>query len=536
MKINIVLLIFSFFLCLEYPSVQAQNTDFIASPIEISTYTDTLNGQVFLVHTVLRGHTLYSIAKTYKCHYQDIRKDSPDTEVKIGEALYIPFHKSLFSNKETPVWKAFTGIKPQILERESPNASVTLLEEPISIEEVEEKLDNQKIPTKTPVPVKAKTVKIERKAHKDTLNISLMLPLYSYEALSLDSIASASNGSSKPTFIKSYIYLPFYEGASLAWAQEIQELQELQESSASPTESPVFNLNLYDVTEAPSSLSKALKDPALASSDVIISAIFAQEFNTLQAFASKHKIPLVHPISERDSMANNFAYFLQFTPSFSTQMKLLADYIKSDHPHSKYLLLSDSNPNNLKKALQLKSHLPKSKLLTINSFAYKTLASLPRDSSYVLCGFTDKEILLLNTFIALRRCPASVTLIGPSKWTNFDKIEFDFFLKNRFTSYANFYADRNDSNIRDFEKDFYHWYHTAPNDLAYQGYLCMRWILSALKTYNTDFMYYAPSIETNDFPFNQFNFQMRLGGNGLENQKIRIFKLGRSGYTEILKK
>ncbi|MEG2665465.1 MAG: hypothetical protein RSA02_00415 [Bacteroidales bacterium] len=217
-------------------------------------------------------------------------------------------------------------------------------------------------------------------------------------------------------------------------------------------------------------------------------------------------------------------------------MKLLADYIKSDHPHSKYLLLSDSNPNNLKKALQLKSHLPKSKLLPINSFAYKTLASLPRDSSYVLCGFTDKEILLLNTFIALRRCPASVTLIGPSKWTNFDKIEFDFFLKNRFTSYANFYADRNDSNIRDFEKDFYHWYHTAPNDLAYQGYLCMRWILSALKTYNTDFMYYAPSIETNDFPFNQFNFQMRLGGNGLENQKIRIFKLGRSGYTEILKK
>lgn len=71
------LLVFSFILFVW--SISAQNYE-------------TINGKQFIVHQVVKGNTLYSIAREYNVNMSDILNNNPDAEsgIKIGQSIYIP--------------------------------------------------------------------------------------------------------------------------------------------------------------------------------------------------------------------------------------------------------------------------------------------------------------------------------------------------------------------------------------------------------------------------------------------------------------
>lgn len=66
--------------------------DFVATPVEVSTEKVKVQGIVYYLHKVLKGHTLYSISKAYGVDAEDIRKANPSLQegLKAGMLLYIP--------------------------------------------------------------------------------------------------------------------------------------------------------------------------------------------------------------------------------------------------------------------------------------------------------------------------------------------------------------------------------------------------------------------------------------------------------------
>ncbi len=74
--------------------------------IKISGVKKTRNDSTFYLHTVKRGHTLFSISRAYKVSQQEIRKInhlSSSSAIKKGQVLYIPVPTTTFSYLEHKV-------------------------------------------------------------------------------------------------------------------------------------------------------------------------------------------------------------------------------------------------------------------------------------------------------------------------------------------------------------------------------------------------------------------------------------------------
>lgn len=219
---------------------------FQAKPVYISNVADTVLGRVYLVHQVGEGHTLYSIGRAYKTSFDKMLKDSPDNQVDIGEYIYIPYQEGMLP--KGTVLKRFTDKKPWVviyLERSGESDAVsfpptaTVSDKPEQTEpqsaaesatppahaaieaasqdmlEIEHSSvggmdDEMSEPYSDSVSITVEDTRREsvpeqliEKEPQDTLDIALMLPLYG----------------NRPDDRRAYVYLPFFEGASIAWLE-----------------------------------------------------------------------------------------------------------------------------------------------------------------------------------------------------------------------------------------------------------------------------------------------------------------------------
>ncbi len=72
--------------------MEAAAQDFEATPVEISADKVNISGNVYFIHKVLKGHTLYSISKAYGVSIDTIMQANPSLSegLKAGMLIYIP--------------------------------------------------------------------------------------------------------------------------------------------------------------------------------------------------------------------------------------------------------------------------------------------------------------------------------------------------------------------------------------------------------------------------------------------------------------
>ena len=438
--------------------LSAQNpAGFQASPVYISRYVDTVSGKVYFVHQVQKGHTMYSIGKAYQASAEDMLKDSPDNQVQIEEYIYIPFKASLVAEGVTLL--PFEGRRPwavallekrdmQDSDRAEAEADRNDSEEGMTVfadsalfaeTEVEDVLDT-----------------LDVKDYRDTLNIALMLPLYS----------------STPDNRRAYVYLPFMEGAGLAWlehrnpgffAEPTPVADSTQEAEADlapmpadePAEevapAPYLRLEVYDLTESANRLDEILEDSAFARTDAIMAAAYAVQYPKIDSFAALHRIPVIHPVSERDSMSARNPFFVQLCASYQTQRQAIARLIQQYHPKAKVLILSDSTPSEQKKAQKMLELLPSAEYRMFSPELETDLEELSSSTPYVIVPFFAKEITAVKTVLPLRQSK-NITIVAPATWLDYSSIELAYFLQNNLTIYTTFLPNENDATYKEFAK------------------------------------------------------------------------------------
>ncbi len=228
------------FLCAVFLMVQAQQKDaqqgsgFQASPVIVSNYYDIENGKYFRVHIVEKGHTLYSIAKAYKCAVSDIIKTSSDNTISIGEAVRIP----LFSQEDI---KSFVRY----------NVSDTLAKNQQLAQAADEIQAAPTVPiNETDISIKSQSTseKYLPLQPKDIINISLMLPLYTSDI-------------NFPK--KQYYFLTMLEGVLVA-------VEENNANNTQDIKGPKINLNVFDLTEDEISWNNVKNDKRFLDSDIIL--------------------------------------------------------------------------------------------------------------------------------------------------------------------------------------------------------------------------------------------------------------------------
>lgn len=102
MKYLLTILLSAVLCCSNIQHLPAQ--EFIATPVEISSEKVRIKGELYYVHKVLKGQTLYSIAKTYEVTTDDINKANPSLieGLKSGTMIYIPAATGKSEEKPAP--------------------------------------------------------------------------------------------------------------------------------------------------------------------------------------------------------------------------------------------------------------------------------------------------------------------------------------------------------------------------------------------------------------------------------------------------
>ncbi|MDE5606888.1 MAG: LysM peptidoglycan-binding domain-containing protein, partial [Bacteroidales bacterium] len=487
--------------------LQAQTVDenvqpvstFVPSPVAVSAEFDTLEGVIYRVHVVQSGHTLYSIARAYNVGRHEIVKQSQGDTVRIGERLYIPYMMTESAVPTVSAASADTAVVPLpsdiVVEQPVPDTAV--FETPadsvwgadsLAIEADsllwgdstditahrflwgQDTLDLSETPTETLWDSLFAALKA-----KETVSVSILLPLY-------------LNDTNEPP--RSYTYLPFLEGWLTAYGEQLM----------APADSmmPEIRYRVWDVTDSPASVDRALNDPALPQADFLIAAVYTKVFDTIRRFAETHRLPLIHPLTEQDSMAAGNPFYIQCMPSYGTQAAALARFLQREFaPESYRYVLFDDSTGFFRKRAQLLTDCLRADTnvrcdLRYYSYSparmgqleavFDTMFSVKAAKPTVFIGCTDKEIALLNTLIALRKGKgtAEKIFIGPSRWMSFTKIEPEYFKKIRLICYQPFYWDKNGETSLRFERHYFQHFDVLPSDMAYKGYACFNWFAEML--------------------------------------------------------
>lgn len=555
-------------------TIEGGKPAYVSSPVAVSNRIDTLDGRAYRVHVVQSGHTLYSIARAYQVKREDILKKSGGDTIRLGEALYIPLSETVKPDVATTTSAAANNRATSVAATASTSTTAdTSAAKPM-----------QASPLSTPTTdlsaeePAAPLTRAERRAERRALRDSLLLakvaeqaglltdslfaadtlpPLYfmwGRDTIDLNQVTTDSlwqtwfnkkdstqsltvalllplqlNDTANPP-VRSFAYLPFLEGFLTAQSEAageavtqaalIAQAEYAALSSVRP-QTPSVRYIIKDVTDKPESVNKALKDPAVAKADLFLAAVYTKVFDTILRFAQARQIPVVHPLTEQDSMAVNHPFYVQRTPSYESQASEINRFVKREFmpKRYRYVIFDDSSTFFRKRAAQLSAQLLSDSTLSCEVYQYSlsparmsvvfgkvfdTLFSVKSAKPTVFIGCTDKEIALLNTFIALKKCKKQTEkiFIGPASWMNFTKIEPEYFKNIRLLCYQPLYWDKTSEASLRFERHYYQHFDVVPNDMAYKGYTCHQWLTDMLQN---------RSVATNSFERNHWQIRSIFG-------------------------
>jgi LysM repeat protein/ABC-type branched-subunit amino acid transport system substrate-binding protein len=493
----------------------------------------------YIMHTVQRKETLFSIAKIYNVSLNELMEYNPDasTTLSTGAVLKIPLYKSKDTdpinleparNDTFMVHQVQTGETIYSLSKTYNVSadSLKLLNKGIS--------DELKVGQWLVIPKFNETYKAAQlskvpagpvypSGKMETYRIALMLP---FELYNRDSISKhIEMGKNMPLLTE--ISLEFHRGVQLA----IDSLQKRGFSA---------EVYVYDVGEDAVDARQIIKRPEMKDMQLIFGPLHKASLAVVSETAKLNHTYIVSPNTFTNEIFESNPYLFKAVPTKETMMRYLATYVANSHQKHNVLMVNsersaDAPYRNIFKqyyndALKLSPNFYNDslKIAVRRSFDGANIHThLRRDVLNVLV-VTSNELAFVSDFMTrlsrLRADGYEVQLYGLDQWVGYDNIEAEY--KNRFKLrlVVPSFTDYNDEVAIDFLRKYRAAFDTEPNKMNYgfMGYDLMMFFGLALMQNGLDF--------TNDIEQLQFdgtNNSYRFGhtkGVDFENKAVTIIE------------
>lgn len=526
------LLLFLSVLMLGNFQVSAQTS--LQTPVEISKDKIRIDGNVFYVHTIKQGQTLYSISKAYDVPISDIEASNPSAKdgLKIGAFLYIPSSSTTVQSTQTNLQTAQEPVQQPDAEKSKKNkknkkdkqstqteykyrykrqataaedaaatataaattataaaaatASSTVATVPAANGTVAAALETESVPgSQTAVteqspavndspaiaPPDADTYRKWNQSH----TISLVLPFGK----------SARYGAAEVN------QSDFYSGALLA----LYDLR--QDSRYSKYVLNVVDLDKWDTAE------DMLSDTGLQESALIIGPIVPRDVIPVAEYARENRIPMVSPLDIRtSSLAADNPYLFIFPSSAESVQRSLIERFFSDVTDEILIVISEKDkiPS---QAASMAAAWSDSTGIPVRNYSYAILQNhqvtadlmnmIPeenRNQARILVASEDEAFVadaLRNLNVLVTTQKRNLAVYGLPKWRNFGSVQLEY-LHNLNTHISlSYYLDYNNRSTLGMTERFEEIYHTSPTPFAYQGYDITRFFIEALENYGSTF-------------------------------------------------
>ncbi len=498
------------------------------SPIHKSDKTETIDGKKFYIHTVEKGQTLYSIAKTYSTTVDIVLANNTEAVdgLKAGDRLKIPFiGKSPSLPTVSIVEEKKKGLP--VLTPESEKKSVSN----------SNKDSVKEIPNPNPQQGTVQTSKenlpgLPVKPIGD-IHVALFLPLSLSMVNAIDVGKIAQGEEPFPEETKTGI--EFYEGVKMAF-------------DSLKKEGFKGNLHVYDSNLDSAGFAKLLKKTEMKEMDLIIGPLNGRQFETVLKFAKLNNINIVAPTIQSNNMLMGNPNVSKVTPSFATQSEILANYVSEKFAGQNILVFNSANPkdkpyiNTFKRTAN--ATLQKAKadsvkeitFVTLNTFFSKTKPNI------VVIPSTNQSFIseAVNRLYQDKQenNKDSILVFGMSNWIEMESLDFNYLKKLYATVSCCTFTDYLNPGTKKFIGQYRNEYKTDPTGSVFSGFDIGYFYLGGLQKFGNDLQRKLPELKhkgiQTEFNFTQADPSSTLGpGSGYENKGVGIMKFENYSYIRV---
>ena len=413
-----------------------------------------------LMHKVVRGETLYSLAKQHNLTVEELRLSNPHIKkgLKAGQVIEIPIKDAVAVEKPT--------LQPTSQPTEQPvpvaqaEVATTASVEPTLVQDA------------TAEELGIKQISFRTLKHGDRAEVALMLPLGSKEQPSQN-------------------YLDFYRGFLIG-------LDSVRMSGHS------VNLSLYNTAHDYNRVAEIISSGALDRADLVVGPVYEDELIPVATALREKGTPIVSPLANLTQTASNSVF--QMSPSPASKL----EKVRGMFDGSKRVVIISTDSVDKEFDAEVRSMLKDTSYVVEHKYIYEHPSVIekrekerekmreaglevedtpsPSDMSPLLRGeeptvivvTADNEIEVDRILAAIASANIALTarsqrvvpfvVFGNNRWNRYRNIDRAILFTNNVTMLSTYHARRSEPIIRAFDKRFVEEFGTLPSLYAYRGY------------------------------------------------------------------
>ncbi len=434
----------------------------VAPPCEIAAQTGRgemsasqarRQARLFDEHRVRMGETAFSIARGYAISPLILAEDNPDidlTQVRVGQVLLVRKKERGKTDPETVAleWQVLMDARveatPPAEEPEEEESTDPLGDR---YREWMRQRDGERIPEGS------RKYGWDREYGFDgsvSPRIAMMLPL------------SGTNRNRAGND-----FTDFYKGALLA-------LEELKAQGRSAV------VTLYDSCNSVEKMESIVTSAEFMDTDLIIGPVFEQETRPAVQFGEFFGVPVVSPLASMRALDSEALF--QMTPDPATKYYKLRPEFEGD---VNLIVVSSGAADDAGFAAEIEAELSRSgrnygRFAIGGEGEIASLIDWERPNVMIVLAGSELTVNHALTAIsssynkasATRSRRAYITVVGNSRWANFDgtSIDLNLFFKLNVKFVTNYYINRSDPETKIFETRYLELYGDFPSRSAFRGY------------------------------------------------------------------
>lgn len=492
--------------------------------IKKSDKIEIFDGKKFYIHSVEKGQTLYSIARTYSTTVDIVLANNQDAVdgLKAGDKIKIPYSGNTDTVKKEIEKQSKEPIKKELSKKETTSI-------PVRTDSSQKHSHESDLENMTTVPIKGDSslMLLENIKPIGDIHVALFLPLnlQSAEAIDVNKVAQGDERIEEDTRIA----IEFYEGMKLAF------------DSLRKQGFPGF-LHVYDSDLDSASFAKLVQKAELKEMDLIIGPLYGKKFEHILRFAKENKINIVSPTLKGNNMLLGNPNVSKITPSYITQTQILANYVTEKYAGQNIILFNSANPKDkpylgtfkrtANPILQKTSAADTVKEITFTTL--KNFISTTKPNIVVVASTNPSFVTeaVNKLYLHKQETKDSIIVIGLSNFEEIESLDFGYLKTlNAVISSYNF-VDYRDPNTKRFILKYRNEFKTDPTEYVFAGFDAGYFYLNGLQKYGNGLQRKLPELKQKGIQ-TEFNFFQPDANSGYENQGVGIMKFENYSYTRI---
>ncbi|MHC1780526.1 MAG: LysM peptidoglycan-binding domain-containing protein [Bacteroidales bacterium] len=545
MKLNGIILL-TFFLLFS----QACIAQFTPAKVEISKEKVMVKGEIYLLHTVEKQQTLFSIARAYGTETGTILKDNPSLSsgLRAGDRIYIRDNRNNSGNiakkpvEEIPEKEITQGQSIEHVVRWYESLFSIAKKYGVTEDEIIKlnSLSDKKVETrqKLRIPInKSQSDKVELTDKNDTTTTytkdnqraaSVKEKKSELERGSFSGFADKSfsaslilplGGNAENRDDRSLNFFEFYQGFLVA----LEDVK--RDFPGSKLEINVFDSDAYK------NVSELLTSSDINKSDIIIGPVYSNQIESVLDFTNDRDIPVISPVDPAsENLTTIYPNLYQVSTPLLYQQKGLFNRITR---FSEIAVIWENGGAD-EELVNITRNLLSEKSIEFREISYDILSGreiLPKISEILAQGKINHVIVasnseafvsdvLRNLNLLQTRNGFEIAVYGTPSWRRFENVDLNYYHTMKLSISMQNFIDYTSDDVKRFLSRFRALYGAEPSAYAFQAYDIARFFLGSLLKYGSNFGEYMEEQKTGLLQ-TDFHFVHKPGEKGFTNSAVR---------------